>query len=59
MYFEAKLNDKKYKVDVNETRNEWKISIQEDEKDWRFYDIPKSDYKRAESYVSFLFKGAS
>ncbi|MGE3759440.1 MAG: acetyl-CoA carboxylase biotin carboxyl carrier protein subunit, partial [Pseudobdellovibrionaceae bacterium] len=59
MYFEAELNNKKYKVDVIETRSHWKIAIQEEGKDWQNHNISKSDYKKAESYWSFLFKGSS
>jgi biotin carboxyl carrier protein len=59
MYFEAELNGKKYKVDVTEQRNSWKISLQEFGKDWTHYDISKKDYKEAEQYISFLFGGKS
>jgi len=59
MYFEAELKNKKYKIDVVETRTQWKISLKEENKDWIHYDLAKSDYKRSESYFSFLFKGAS
>jgi len=59
MYFESELNGKSYKVDVVELRNSWKISLQEEGKEWVQYDINKEDYKRSESYFSFLFKGSS
>jgi biotin carboxyl carrier protein len=59
MYFEAKLKDKLFKVDVTETRHTWKISLQEEGKDWIYYDVSKSDFKKAESYISFLFNGSS
>jgi biotin carboxyl carrier protein len=59
MYFEANLKGSKYKVDVVETRHHWKISIQKENEQWSHYDISKQDYKRSESYFSFLFKGAS
>jgi biotin carboxyl carrier protein len=59
MYFEAELKDKKFKVDVIELRNYWKISIQEEGQDWIRYEISKKDFKPSESYYSFLFKGAS
>lgn len=59
MYFEAELKGKPYKVDVTETRTHWKISLQEDSKDWKHYDICKNDFQTAESYISFLFKGSS
>ncbi len=59
MYFEAELKGQKYKVDVNESSTAWKISLQQEGKDWIHYDIPKSDYKKAEQYVTFLFQGKS
>lgn len=59
MYFEAELNGKKWKVDVTEHRTTWKISLQQHGQDWTHYDISKEDYKKAESYISFLFKNQS
>lgn len=59
MYFEAELKGKKFKVDVAEQKNSWKVSLQEDGKDWIHYDISKSDFKQAEQYISFLFEGKS
>lgn len=59
MYFEAELNNRKFKVDVLEHRNSWKISIQEGSGDWTHYDISKKDYQKSESYFSFLFKNIS
>ncbi|MNJ91117.1 Glutaconyl-CoA decarboxylase subunit gamma [compost metagenome] len=59
MYFEAELKDKKFKVDVTEHRSAWKVSLQEEGKDWIHYDISKSDFKQAEQYISFLFQGKS
>lgn len=59
MYFEADLKGTRYNVDVVETRHSWKISIQKSGDQWLHYDILKSDYRRSESYFSFLFKGVS
>ncbi len=59
MYFEAELKGKKFKVDVSEHRNAWKLSLQEEGKEWVHYDISKNDYKVAEQYISFLFEGKS
>ncbi len=59
MYFEAELNGRKYKVDVTESRQTWKISLQEFGKSWVHYDIAKTDFKKAEEYISFLFQGQS
>ena len=59
MYFEALLENRKYKVDVNETTTAWKISMQAEGKEWIHYDISKNDFKKAEQYISFLFEGQS
>jgi len=59
MYFEAELKGKKFKVDVAEQKNSWKLSLQEEGKEWVHYDISKRDYKQAEQYISFLFDGKS
>lgn len=59
MYFEAELKGKKYKVDVAEQKTSWKLSLQEDGKEWVHYDISKNDFKEAEQYISFLFQGKS
>ena len=59
MYFEAELKGKKFRVDVTEHRTTWKVSLQEEGKDWIHYDISKNDYKEAEQYISFLFGGKS
>ena len=59
MYFEAELKGNKYKVDVNELRNSWKISLQQEGQEWVHYDISKKDFKQAEQYISFLFEGKS
>ncbi len=59
MYFEAELKNSHYKVNVAEGRHQWKISIQKDNESWVHYDISKTDYRRSESYFSFLFKGVS
>lgn len=59
MYFESELNGKKFKIDVNETKSMWKISLQEEGKEWEFFEISKTDFKKAEAYFSFIFKGSS
>jgi len=59
MYFEAVLNNKKYKVDVHEERHSWKVSLQKDGEPWVHHEISKSDFQSAEEYVSFLFAGKS
>lgn len=59
MYFEAELKDKKFKVNVNEGRSTWRVSLQEEGQDWVHHEISKNDFKKAEQYISFLFKGKS
>jgi len=61
MYFEAKLFDKNYKIDVSETKTHWKIGLQlQDEgAPWKFFEVLKSDFFPVESAISFLFNGSS
>lgn len=59
MYFESEINGKKFKVDVAETKIHWKIALQEEGKDWEFHEVSKTDFKKAEAYISFLFGGSS
>jgi acetyl/propionyl-CoA carboxylase alpha subunit len=60
MYFEAKVLDKNYSVDVNETKTHWKIGIKESVSGkWDYYDILKSDFQTIDNAVSFLFQGSS
>ncbi|MEK6774594.1 MAG: acetyl-CoA carboxylase biotin carboxyl carrier protein subunit [Bdellovibrionota bacterium] len=59
MYFEAELRGRKYKIDVTEHRHSWKVSLQPEGQDWKNYEISKTDFKQAEEYISFLFKGQS
>jgi len=59
MYFEAESKGKKYKIDVTELRHVWKVSLQEGDGPWQHYDVSKNDFKEAEQYISFLFKGSS
>ena len=59
MYFEAEIKGLKYKVDVTENKMFWKISLQQEGKEWIHHDIAKNDYKRAEQYFNFLFEGKS
>ena len=59
MYFEADLRGQRYKIDVVELKNIWKVSIHSEKSGWQSFDISKEDYKKSESYFSFLFKGVS
>lgn len=59
MYFEAEMNDRKFQINVNETRIHWKIDLKEGDSDWVHYDIPKTDYQSIDQTISFLFKNSS
>ncbi len=60
MYFEAKILDRNFRVNVVESRTHWKVGLQEnDASPWKFYDIPKSDFQTIDNGVSFLFEGSS
>lgn len=59
MFFEARMKDRLYSLDVVETQTTWHIGIKEEDKDWTFYDINKNDFQEAERTISFLHKGNS
>lgn len=59
MFFEAELREKKYKVDVNESRTHWLINLQEENNPWVKYEISKHDYKLVENVISLIFGGGS
>jgi biotin carboxyl carrier protein len=59
MYFEAELKGQKYKVDVSEHRAYWRVSLQAEGKEWVHYDVSKTDFQKAEQYISFIFNGQS
>lgn len=59
MYFEAELNQRKYRIDVTESKDAWRVSIQEEGGEWIKYHISKNDFKRSESYYTLLHKGSS
>lgn len=57
MYFESEIKGLNYKIEVIESKSNWKIAIQKENENWVHYDVSKNDYKKSESYFSFLFKG--
>jgi acetyl/propionyl-CoA carboxylase alpha subunit len=59
MYFQAESQGKKYEMNVSELKDSWNISIREEDSDWKYFDIPKSDYQRLESTISFIFNNSS
>lgn len=59
MYFEAESDGVKYQVSVSESKSHWKVGMRQDEKDWIYYDICKSDYVSLDDTVSFIFKDSS
>jgi len=59
MIFEAEANKKKYDVQVNETRGGYKVSIRQEGKDWKHFDIANDQYQYLDQTVSFLFNNSS
>ncbi|NQY99208.1 MAG: biotin/lipoyl-binding protein [Bdellovibrionales bacterium] len=59
MFFEAESNKKKYEVQVNESRSGYKVSLREEGKDWRHFDISNDQYQYLDETVSFLFNNSS
>lgn len=59
MYFEAEMNERKFQINVNESKTHWKIDLREEPADWVRYDIPKTDYQSVDQTILFLFKNSS
>ena len=59
MIFESELRKKKYKIDINESREAWLIHLQEEGAEWVHYKISKDDYKMVENVISLIFGGGS
>lgn len=60
MFFEAKILDKNYSIDVSESKTHWRVGLRDSAGgDWVFHDILKSDFQTIDNAVSFLFRGSS
>ncbi|MEQ1875483.1 MAG: biotin/lipoyl-containing protein [Bdellovibrionia bacterium] len=59
MYFEAKMRDKKWTIEVFETPAHWKVTLQKEGEPKQLHQISKIDYKRMDDAISFLFEGSS
>jgi len=59
MYFEAESGERKYQVNVTETKTHWRIDLKENDQDWIHYDISKTDYQYLDETISFIFKNSS
>ena len=59
MYFEATLRKRKFGIDVNETHSLWIVSLQEEGQPKQVHRINKSDYKKMDDAINFLFQGSS
>jgi biotin carboxyl carrier protein len=63
MFFEATLGtdwgDKNFKIEVNESRNSWRVNLQEERGEWVRYEISKDDYKMVENIINLIWGGGS
>jgi acetyl/propionyl-CoA carboxylase alpha subunit len=59
MFFEAVANKKKYEVHVTESKEGYKVSLREANKDWRQFVIPRENYQYLDETVSFIFNNSS
>src|SRR3954465_8805911 len=59
MFFETELRDKKYKVNIDETRSHWLLNLKEEDGEWIKYEISKEDYKLVENTINLIFNGGS
>lgn len=59
MFFEAESEGAHFQVSVTESKTHWRVGVRQDEKDWKYHDIRKEDYRYLDDTVSFLFKDSS
>ncbi len=59
MYFEALMRNKKWAIEVFETPNHWRVTLQQEGKDKEIHQISKVEYKKMDDAISFLFEGSS
>lgn len=59
MYFKAEQNKRNFDINVSETRDLWKVSIKEEDQDWKHFSIPKENYQYLDNTISFLFNKSS
>lgn len=59
MYFEAEIKRRKYKIEVNETKTHWKVSLQPEGEAVENFEISKQDYTKFDDAISFIFEGRS
>jgi acetyl/propionyl-CoA carboxylase alpha subunit len=59
MYFQAESNNIKYEINVNETREGWRVSLKADDSDWKHFTFSHNDYQYMDETISFLFKERS
>lgn len=59
MYFEAELKGKKYKIEVLETKNSWKVHLRTDDGFNEDHTISKKDYMELDGAISLLFENSS
>ncbi len=59
MYFEAELKGKKYKIDVLEEENNWRIHLRDESGLDEVHCISKENYMELDGAISLLFEGSS
>ena len=59
MYFKANQGGISYEINIYESSYQWHISFKQDDQDWRVCKINKTDYRRLDRTVSFVFDKSS
>lgn len=59
MYFQAESNNKKYELNVSETREGWTVAMRPEGGEWTEYKFSRTDYQYMDDTISFLFKDSS
>lgn len=59
MRFEAESQGIKYTINVNESKEAWKVEITPEGEDVQVYDVSKQNYRYLDNIISFLFNDTS
>lgn len=59
MYFETTLKGKKWQIEVHEQKHHWLVTLKQEAQEREVHKIPKSDYRRMDDAISFLFENSS
>lgn len=59
MYFEAKIKNETYSIEVQETLKKWRVGLKPQNGNWEFHEIPKTEFRMIDDAISFIFANSS